>query len=202
MNYDYEKKLKQKGYKQICGLDEAGRGPLAGPLVAGAVILDPQKADFFELIKDSKALNCKKREIIFEKIKYGSLAWSVGVVGHWEINKHGLSYANKIAMKRAWKYLEIKPDFILSDYMAGLKFVTPFELIKSGDSTILSVAAASIVAKVFRDQMMLAFAKKYPDYGFEKHKGYGTKFHLRALDKCGPCEIHRTNFKPVKEKLL
>ena len=202
MDYSYEQNLINRGYKFICGIDEAGRGPLAGPLVSAAVILDSDNSDFFDLIKDSKMLSAKKREQAFELILANAKSWAIGVVTNIELDKHGLAFANKIAMKRAWKHLKIKPNYILSDYMAKVYFETPFELIIDGDKKILSVAAASIIAKVFRDRMMDAFARKYPAYGFELHRGYGTKLHLEKIAELGPCEIHRKTFKPIKAKLF
>jgi ribonuclease HII len=202
MNYEYEQNLISKGYKLIGGIDEAGRGPLAGPLVAGAVILDSQNTEGLSELKDSKLMTEKKRDIAFDLIRENALSWAVGVASNKEIDKYGLSYANKIAMKRAWKHLGAKPDFILSDYIAKLSFETPFELIIKGDRKILTIAAASIIAKVFRDRMMLAFARKYPEYEFEKHKGYGTKIHIEKINSIGPCEIHRRSFGPVKAKLF
>ena len=156
----------EKGFEFVCGIDEAGRGPLAGPLLAGAVILNPEKLDLFERVRDSKMLDEKKREEIFSIILQNAKCWAIGVVRQDEIDLHGLALANRIAMKRAWAHLPIKPNYILSDYMAKVYFKTPFELIVKGDSKILSIAAASIVAKVFHDRMMDAFAKKYPKYGF------------------------------------
>ncbi len=202
MDYSHEQNLIDRGYEFICGIDEAGRGPLAGPLVSAAVILDSDNSDFFDLIKDSKMLSAKKRDEAFELIIAKSKCWAIGVVTNFELDKHGLAFANKIAMKRAWKYLKIKPNYILSDYMAKVYFETPFELIVDGDKKILSVAAASIIAKVFRDRMMDAFARKYPAYGFELHRGYGTKLHLEKIAELGPCEIHRKTFKPIKAKLF
>lgn len=202
MDYSYENKLREQGYECICGIDEAGRGALAGPLVAGAVILDASLGEGFENIKDSKLLNDKKRRELLNIIMRKCRAWSIGIVRQNEIDKHGLSLANKMAMKRAWQYLPIKPDFILSDYMAKLVFSTPFELVVKGDRKIISIAAASIVAKVFRDNMMNAFDKNYPEYGFAEHKGYGTKNHLAKIKEVGACPIHRMSFEPMKAKLF
>lgn len=202
MDYSYEQNLITRGFDFVCGIDEAGRGPLAGPLVAGAVILDPAKNDFFELINDSKLLKGEKRLKAYEQIIRGARSWAIGVASSDEIDKHGLGFANKIAMKRAWKHLAIKPNYILSDYMAKVYFETPFELIIDGDKKIISVAAASIIAKVFRDRMMDAFHRRYPDYGFDEHKGYGTKLHLERIAKFGPCPIHRKSFGPLRPQLF
>jgi ribonuclease HII len=129
-------------------------------------------------------------------------AWSIGVAHHFEIDTHGLAYANKIAFKRAWKYLPVKPDYVLFDYLAKINFETPFEAVKGGDKKILSIAAASILAKVFHDRMIEAFSRIYPEYGFSEHKGYGTALHLERLVQFGPSPIHRKSFGPVKPRLL
>ncbi len=195
MDYYYEKKLQNQGFEFVCGLDEAGRGPLAGPIVAGAVILNPAKNDFFELLNDSKILTEKKREKVLPLILEYSLSWSIGVVSAKEIDQKGLSFANQEVMQRAWKFLKIKPDYILSDFIAGWKYELPHEFIVGGDRKIASIAGASIIAKVFRDRMMLAFDKKFPQYGFAKHKGYGTKGHLEKIKEFGYCDIHRKTFR-------
>jgi ribonuclease HII len=198
MNYHYEQQLHARGFKLIAGLDEVGRGPLAGPLLAAAVILDPAKIDLLFEIKESKSLTEKKREAFFELIKENSLAWAIGAAHADEIDRYGLSFANKIAMKRAWKYLPLTPDYILTDFVARLQFSTPFESVAKGDKNIISIAAASIIAKVLRDRMLRAFDKIYPDYGFAAHKGYGCQSHMDAIEKFGPCPIHRRSFAPLK----
>jgi len=202
MTYDYEQNLIAKGFPHICGIDEVGRGAFAGPLVAGAVIFNPDNISTAPEINDSKLLSPAKRLAAFNWITQNCVSWAIGVAHSFEIDKHGLSFANKIAMKRAWKYLKIKPNYILSDYMAKVAFETPFELIIDGDKKILSVAAASIVAKVLRDRMMTAFAKVYPSYGFDQHKGYGTAFHRAKISEVGPCPIHRRSFELFRAKLL
>lgn len=202
MDYAYETNLIAQGHSNICGIDEAGRGALAGPLVAGAVILDPSKIDVFSDVRDSKLLSEARRAVLLPLILENVRAWAIGVVTNEELDKHGLSFANKIAMKRAWKHLPIKPGYILSDYMARVYFETPFELIIDGDRKILSVAAASIIAKVFRDRMMMAFSNKYTQYGFDIHKGYGTALHLERLTTLGACSIHRKSFGPVRAKFF
>ena len=202
MDYTYEQNLMNKGHKYICGLDEAGRGPLAGPIVAGAVIIDPENCDYIELLNDSKKLTAKRRDTAFEEIISKAYSWAVGVVSAKEIDQHGLGLANKIVMKRAWSHLKTKPDFIACDYIASILFETPNEIIIGGDGRVASVAAASIVAKVIRDRMMKAFDKKYPEYGFAQHKGYGTKLHMQKLEEFGVCDIHRKSFAPVKRVYL
>ncbi|OGF33330.1 ribonuclease HII [Candidatus Falkowbacteria bacterium RIFOXYA2_FULL_35_8] len=202
MNYSLEQKLLDQGFQNICGIDEAGRGPLAGPLVAAAVILDPQNLNPLSELKESKSLTSAKREYFFDIVRDNVISWSVGVVHNTEIDKHGLGFANKIAMKRAWTFLHVQPDYILIDHMPGVYFETPFESFKKGDANILSIAAASIIAKVIHDRIMDSFAKVYPNYGFDLHKGYGTAMHLEKINQLGLCPIHRTSFKPLKNKLL
>ncbi len=195
--FNLENKAIAEGYKMIAGIDEAGRGPWAGPLVAAAVILDIATFDN-DKIKDSKMLTPKRREELSPWIQENCLAFAVGEVSSEEIDTIGLQMANKTAMKRAIEGLKIKPEFILTDYVGRIDFRTPFQSIKSGDKISFSIAAASIIAKVYRDKLMLEFASKYPEYGFEKHKGYGTKLHQEMLLKYGICPIHRQCFKPIK----
>lgn len=202
MDFSKETNLRIRNFTRVCGIDEAGRGSLAGPLIAGAVILDLEKADQLEGVKDSKQLKPEKREELLPLILENAVAWSIGVVHNTEIDKHGLSFANKIAMKRAWKYLKVKPDYILADYMSGVHFETPFELIKHGDREVLSIAAASIIAKVFHDRMIRAFAKVYPQYEFAEHMAYGTALHIAKIKEYGPCPIHRMSYEPLKAKLF
>lgn len=202
MNAKYERQLIKNGYQFISGVDEAGRGAFAGPLVAAAVILDFNRRGFFSLIKDSKLLTASRREKALEKILEKSLAWSIAVVSNKEIDNFGLGYSNKFVLQKANSNLKIKPDFVLSDYMSGVDYKMNFEMIKQGDRKIISIAAASIIAKVFRDRIMKSFDKKYPEYGFHKHKGYGTRAHRQAIYEFGPCEIHRRSFQPFKSKLL
>lgn len=194
MNTRYERKLMRAGYQTICGVDEVGRGAYAGPIVAGAAILNFNKRGFFNKINDSKLLTPEKREKFSGIIIEHALAWSISSITNFEIDKFGLSSANKKVLTRACLKLNLDPDYILSDYMVGTKYHKPFELIKSGDKKIISIAAASIIAKVFRDRMMRAFALEYPEYGFEKHKGYGTKLHRARLKEFGPSVIHRLSY--------
>ncbi|MFA6534166.1 MAG: ribonuclease HII [Patescibacteria group bacterium] len=194
--FNLENAILADGFTLIAGLDEAGRGPWAGPLCAGAVILDIA-AFQNDGVRDSKLLSAKKREELAAWLKDNCLAWSVGEVSSEEIDKLGLQLANKTAMKRAIENLKIKPDFILTDYVGRIEFRTPFKVVKSGDKLSFSIAAASIIAKVYRDSLMLEFAKQYPDYGFELHKGYGTKLHQERLAEHGLCPIHRRSFRPI-----
>jgi len=194
MNSRYELKLQRQGYKNIAGVDEVGRGAYAGPIVAGAVILNFDRRGFFKEISDSKVLLADKRERLAKLIIKNAQTWSICSVTNWEIDRNGLSAANKKVLTQACLNLLIDPEYILSDYMAGTKYHRSFELIKSGDKKLVSIAAASIIAKVFRDRMMRAFAKVYPQYGFERHKGYGTKLHQARLKEFGPSAIHRLSY--------
>lgn len=189
---EYEKKALSQGYKLICGIDEAGRGPLAGPVFAAAVILP--KGHIVEGVNDSKKLCEKKRDLLFDKIIDECICYSIGVANEEEIDEINILQATFLAMKRAVASLEIKPDIALIDgnRKPGLD-ITEWDIIK-GDSKSASIAAASILAKVSRDRYMLDIAEKYPEYQFEKHKGYGTKLHYEMIEKYGICEIHRRTF--------
>jgi len=192
-NLKYEQNLYEQGYQLICGVDEAGRGPLAGPVVAAAVIF---KKGYNNIeINDSKTLSAKKREQLFEQIQQDALAISISIVDHQMIDDMNILEAARYAMEDAVSKLKVSPDYILTDYM-DIKY-QPYLAIKHGDRLSLSIAAASIVAKVTRDRMMLEYDKVYPNYGFKDHKGYGTKKHLEALHQYGPSPIHRKTFKPV-----
>lgn len=179
------------GGRLMAGADEAGRGPLAGPVVAAAVIFE--KKIIIEGINDSKKLSEKKREALYEEIIKNSL-YGVGIVGPEEIDKTNILVAARKAFLKAAEALPVTPDFFYTDYITGLVLPAPFESVVKGDSLIYSVAAASIVAKVTRDRIMYKYAEKYPGYGFEKHKGYGTKAHYEAIERLGICPIHRKTF--------
>jgi len=191
----YEKKTRRKGFKLIAGIDEAGRGPLAGPVVAAAVFIG--KALFNERIDDSKKLSPAKREKAFFEILRSCLV-SVGSVNHREIDKINILNATRRAMEQAVRGLGIKPDYLLIDGKINLNLPIRKECIIRGDSRSISIAAASIVAKVVRDSMMFEFDRRYPQYGFKFHKGYGTQKHCLLLRSFGPCPIHRKSFMPVK----
>lgn len=182
-------------YSRLCGIDEAGRGPLAGPVVAAAVILP--RFCLPPGIADSKQLSPLQRAQLFEWITYEAEDWSVGVVNHRDIDRLNIRNASFQAMHKALARLTVKPDYILVDgyEIPGLKL--PQQGIIRGDCRSVSIAAASIIAKVVRDRIMTQFHRCYPDYGFNRHKGYGTKQHLIALQQLGPCPIHRTTFAPV-----
>lgn len=191
----YEKKLYDKGYKYICGIDEVGRGPLAGPLVVACVIL--KKDSFFEGLCDSKKIPRKKREELAEKIKKEALDYAIFELDNFEIEKYNIYGATKVAMKECIKKLKIKPDFLLIDAMKIENEIKSLSIIK-GDDKSVSIAAASVIAKVYRDKKMTDLAKIYPYYDFENNMGYGTKKHLDGLKKYGFCKIHRRDFEPIK----
>lgn len=179
----------------LCGVDEAGRGPLAGPVVAAAVIF--KKDHPIEHVRDSKKLNEHQRNELEVKIKKEALCWAIGIASVEEIDSLNILQATFLAMKRAVEGLNPQPDFVLVDGNRLPRWNYRSEPIIGGDDIIPEISAASILAKTYRDRLMLEYAKKYPQYGFEHHMGYGTKEHLEALEKFGVCEIHRKTFRPV-----
>ena len=189
---EYEKMYCSQGYKAVCGVDEAGRGPLAGPVCAAAVIFP--EGLVIDGIDDSKKLSEKKREKMFDIIKKEAIAYSVKWASVDEIESINILNAALLAMKRAIEGLEVPADFALIDGNKTPDISIPCISIVKGDALSQSIGAASILAKVSRDRLMLELAEKYPEYHFEKHKGYGTKLHCDALLKYGPCEIHRPSF--------
>ena len=192
-DYEYEAKASSLGYVNICGVDEAGRGPLAGPVCAAAVIL-PENCEI-EGLNDSKKISEKKREMLFEQIIQKAVSYSVAYGTLEEIEKYNILEATYLAMNRAIDGLSQKADFALIDGNRIPKNIKiPCETVVKGDSKSCSVAAASILAKVTRDRLMLEYDKKYPQYNFAKHKGYGTKAHYEAIKEYGVCEIHRLSF--------
>ena len=190
--WEIENSLYSEGYKMICGVDEAGRGPLAGPVCAAAVIL-PKGLELPGL-NDSKKLTDKKRRELFPIIKDHAIAYGIGLVTHEEIDEINILQATYLAMERAIAQLNGMADFALIDGNRAKDFGLPVRTVVKGDSLSASIAAASVLAKVTRDDLMLEMAEKYPEYGFEVHKGYGTKAHYEALHAHGHCEIHRVTF--------
>ena len=188
----YENKAYDKGFKYVCGVDEAGRGPLAGPVCAAAVILP--KGLIIEGVNDSKKLTEKKREALFDVICESALAYSIAFSDMDEIEEVNILRATMNAMKRAVEGLSVKADFAYIDGNTMPPIKIDGECIVKGDAKSMSVACASILAKVSRDRLMLKYAEEYPQYGFEKHKGYGTKLHTEALKEFGPCPVHRPSF--------
>lgn len=194
-NLEYEKQFYEQGLYLIAGCDEAGRGPLAGPVVCAAVILPKDYCN--PLINDSKKLTEKKRETLFEIIKNDALAYNIQVIDEKTIDEINIYQASKLGMERALNALKIKPEAVLSDAMQ-LNIEQPYLPLIKGDAKSQNIAAASILAKVYRDHLMYDFDKKYPEYDFAHNKGYGTKKHLAALEKYGITPIHRRTYEPVK----
>lgn len=188
----YEKEAELKGFKNICGVDEAGRGPLAGPVCAAAVILP--KDCIIEGVNDSKKLTEKKREILFDVIKNTAVSYSIEFASVEEIEELNILNATMLAMKRAVEGLDVSADFAMIDGNKIPPLDIAAEYIIKGDANSMSIAAASILAKVSRDRLCAEYDKDYPQYGFAKHKGYGTKLHREMILKYGPCKIHRMSF--------
>lgn len=188
----YENQAKINGYNSVCGIDEAGRGPIAGPVCAAAVIL-PQNM-IIDGANDSKKLSEKKREELFDVIICKAMSYSIAFSTVEEIEKYNILNATMLAMQRAVAGLDISADFAMIDGNKIPQLNIPAEYIIKGDAQSMSIACASILAKVSRDRLCYEYAKKYPQYGFEKHKGYGTKLHREKLIEFGPCEIHRKSF--------
>ncbi len=187
-----EMQLKQDGYNYVCGVDEAGRGPLAGPVYAAAVILKPDAV--LDGLDDSKKLSEKKREALFDKVIEQSIAYSIVAVDEKTIDEINILNATMLAMKKAIESLSVSADFALIDGNKTPELTIPCKFVIGGDAKIKSIAAASILAKVSRDRYMLQICEKYPQYQFEKHKGYGTKLHYQMLDEFGVSDIHRLSF--------
>lgn len=195
----YERGLLSQGFARIAGIDEAGRGPLAGPVVAAAVILPPDVE--IPGINDSKKLTEKKREHYYEEIRNKALAFGTGMAEPEEIDSINILQASLRSMERAVNNLSEHPDFLLIDGINTINISVQQKAVKKGDSLSISIAAASIIAKVTRDHIMKAYHKKYPLYDFASHKGYGSKSHKGALATFGPSPIHRKSFAGVKEHL-
>ena len=190
--WEIENGLIEKGYKIICGVDEAGRGPLAGPVCAAAVIL-PEGLEIPGLT-DSKKLTDKKRRELFPVIKEQAVAYGIGLASHEEIDEINILQATYLAMERALAQLSVKPDIALIDGNRAKDFGLPVQTVVKGDSLSANIAAASVLAKVTRDNLMLELAEEYPEYSFDVHKGYGTKAHYEALRQHGASAIHRKTF--------
>lgn len=192
-----ENRLRDQGYDRIAGVDEAGRGPLAGPVVAVACILPPGL--FFEHLNDSKKLKSEVREQLFSEItSEKDVLFAIGVADVPTIDRINILQATFLAMRNAVSALPSRPDYLLIDGNASPFVEIPNETMIQGDSLSLSIAAASILAKVTRDRMMQEFDQKWPQYGFGKHKGYATEEHIGAIQRLGPCPIHRKSFDPIR----
>ena len=189
---EFEKNAISKGYKAVCGVDEAGRGPLAGPVCAAAVIL-PENT-IIEGVNDSKKLSEKKREELFDVVINTALAYCIAFGSVEEIEEHNILATTMMTMKRAVEGLSVKADYAIIDGNKTPVLDIPSKPIVKGDANSMSIAAASILAKVSRDRLMLEYAKEYPQYCFEKHKGYGTKLHNEMILEYGPSPIHRMSF--------
>lgn len=199
MNWiEYEQSAELKGYKAICGVDEAGRGPLAGPVCAAAVILPPNT--IIDGVNDSKKLTEKKREALFDVIKETAVSYSIAYASVEEIESINILNATMLAMKRAVEGLDVKADYAMIDGNKMPQLDIDGETIVKGDAKSMSIACASILAKVSRDRLLYEYAKEYPQYQFDKHKGYGTSAHREAIIKYGPCPYHRMSFlKKIKK---
>ena len=193
--FHFETSAWDSGYRLVAGIDEAGRGPLAGPVVAAAVILPP--GERMEGVTDSKQMSPRARIEAFEAVTSRAVAVAVGVASERYIDTHNILRATLEAMRRAVCALNPRPDFLLVDGISRVPLPTNQLCIKKGDRLSRSISAASVVAKVYRDRIMEAYHRRFPDYGFDVHKGYGTALHLQALRRVGPCTVHRTTFKGV-----
>ena len=189
---EFEKEALAKGYKSVCGVDEAGRGPLAGPVCAAAVILP--EGVIIDGVNDSKKLSEKKRESLFDVIREQALSYSIAYATVDEIEEINILNATMLAMRRAIDGLDIKADYAMIDGNKIPPLDIDAECIVKGDAKSMSIACASILAKVSRDRLLYKYAEEYPMYGFDKHKGYGTKVHREAILKYGPCPYHRKSF--------
>ena len=193
----YEKELYQNGYELICGCDEAGRGPLVGPVVAGAVILP--KNYQLEGLTDSKKLSEKKREKFFEIIKKDAIAYGIGIVSPQVIDEINIYEASRLAMKEAIKNMQVKPDYVITDAMPMPGYEIPVKSIIKGDAKSITIAAASVLAKVTRDHILYEMDREHPEYEFARHKGYPTKRHLELLKLYGPTKDYRFTYGPVRD---
>ena len=192
MDYTYEHNAYLRGFTAVCGIDEAGRGPLAGPVCAAAVLLP--EGLVIDGLNDSKKLSEKKRELLFPVIEENALAFGIGFADEKEIDEINILQATFLAMRRAFNAMQRRCDYVLVDGNRMPPMPVPGETVVKGDAKSPSIAAASILAKVSRDRVMLEYTKQYPEYQFEKHKGYGTKAHVEALHAFGPSPIHRRTF--------
>lgn len=206
--YTKERQLLEN-YRYIAGVDEVGRGPLAGPVVSAAVILDPDKigqnrskTKWWADVRDSKTLSPQQRGAIAEFIKENCIDFAIGAASHFEIDDLNIHYASLLSMKRAIENLKIFPEMILLDGKFTIANIsTPQTAIIDGDARVLSIAAASIIAKVYRDELMKKYATEFPEFGFAEHKGYNTLFHRKAILLQGPCAIHRMTF-PAMQSII
>ena len=198
--YFEEARLLTEGFSMVAGVDEAGRGPLAGPVVAGVAVLPPNPEwDWVALVRDSKQIGHAQREYVYSRLRNEALGIATGAASHREIDELGIVPATRLAMMRAIGSLPLQPQFLLLDAISLPNLEIPQKSIVHGDARCLSIAAASIVAKVTRDGIMQKQDSLYPGYGFTRHKGYATREHLQNLTTLGPCPIHRRSFAPVRD---
>ena len=195
-----ERKLWRAGFVRVAGLDEAGRGALAGPVVAGAVILpvNSKQEGLWAEVQDSKLLSPPRREALAARIQAEAAAWSLGEASAAEIDASGIAPATRLAMRRAVQALSPPPHHLLIDWVQLKSLNLPQQSFTKGDLRIVSIAAASILAKVHRDRLLCQLHENYPAYGFHSHKGYAVPSHLAAIEKCGPCPAHRRSFSPIR----
>jgi ribonuclease HII len=191
----YERAARKAGYRTIAGLDEAGRGALFGPVFAAAVVLDPERP--IRGLDDSKQLDPERRQVLAQRIRERALSWAVGAADAFEIDRINILEASRLSMQRAFERLSHRPDYLLIDALRLGVPVVQKALIR-GDAVCFSIAAASILAKVARDEALAAWDRVFPEYGFARHKGYGTADHLEALRRFGPTPLHRFSFEPVR----
>ncbi len=195
----FERAAHRCGYKSVAGIDEAGRGPLAGPVVAAAVILPSE----FNLpgLTDSKRLTARQREVLYPLIRSQAVAVGIGLASAADVDSINILQATLRSMQQAVARLNYAADYLLIDGISRIQTILPQETLKKGDSRSLSISAASVIAKVVRDRIMQAYDKHYPEYGFAGHKGYGSAAHMQAIARCGPSPLHRKTFSGVKEYL-
>lgn len=196
---EYEARLWEAGHRHVAGLDEAGRGALAGPVVAAAVVLPPQSPldGIWARVRDSKQLKPAERAALAAEIRRAAQAWAVAAVPAAEIDQMGIGPATRLAMYRALATLAVPPDYLLIDWVKLRQVNIPQESLPRADERIVTVAAASILAKVHRDELLVELDRQFPHYGFAAHKGYGTRSHREALARHGPCPVHRFSFAPL-----
>lgn len=193
-NHRLSNKLTKQGYRLIAGVDEAGRGALAGPIVAAAVIMPTKR---IKDIKDSKLLTPQKRQELFIKIKKEAKVWGIASVSNIQIDKIGINPANRLVMEKAIIKLGLKPQYVLIDGNLKIESKIPHQSVIKGDYKVYCIAAASILAKVHRDNLMRRYHQKYPSYGLDRHKGYGTSFHRKMIKQRGSCPLHRQTFRTL-----
>jgi len=198
--FPIEREARAAGCQWLAGLDEAGRGPLAGPVVAAAVVLPVDS--HIPGLQDSKRLTARQRDVVYSRIQQQALAYGLGIISHTQIDQHNILWATKEAMLCAMQQLPRAPDMLLIDGITALPTTIAQRLIIGGDACCASIAAASVLAKVTRDRLMLAYAQEYPAYGFDQHKGYPTPEHYTRLRTYGPCAIHRLSFRGVTPQAI